>query len=118
MASDMTRRNFAGATAFSGITFLAGPQRVFGANDRVRVAICGIRGRGMDHVKGYKNLANVEIAAVCDIDENVTAERIATMEKMGIRKPKTYVDIRKLLEDKSIDAISIATPNHWHALMA
>jgi predicted dehydrogenase len=117
-SSDITRRSFAGASALSGITFLAQPQRVFGANDRVRVAICGIHGRGMDHVKAYSKISNVEIAAVCDIDENVAAERIAAIEKMGIARPKTYVDIRKLLEDKSIDAISIATPNHWHALMA
>src|SRR5689334_8803024 len=48
---EISRRNFAGAATLGGITFLAQPQRVFGANDRVRVAICGIRGRGMDHVK-------------------------------------------------------------------
>src|ERR1700693_5183690 len=94
---EISRRNFAGATTLGGITFLARPQRVFGANDRVRVAICGIRGRGMDHVKSYARLSNVEIAAVCDIDEKVAAERIAAIEKMGIPKPKTYVDIRKLL---------------------
>jgi predicted dehydrogenase len=115
--SEMSRRQFAGAASL-GAGFLAQPQRIFGANDRVRVAICGIRGRGMDHVKNYAKLPNVEIAAVCDIDENVSAQRIATMEKMGIPKPKTYVDIRKLLDDKSIDAISVATPNHWHSLMA
>src|SRR5580700_11055198 len=106
------------AVALSGIAFLAHPELVFGANDRVRVAICGIRGRGMDHVKNYAKLPNVEIAAICDIDENLATGRIATMEKMGIPKPKMYVDIRRLLEDKNIDAISIATPNHWHSLMA
>jgi predicted dehydrogenase len=107
----------AGLAAFSGITFLEHSERVFGANDRVRVAICGVHGRGMDHFHNYSQLKNVEIAAVCDIDENVLGERIATMEKQGIPKPKSYIDIRKLLEDKSIDAISIATPNHWHSLM-
>lgn len=108
----------AGLAAFSGITLLAHPERVFGANDRVRVAICGMHGRGMDHVHNYAQLKNVEIAAVCDVDENVLRDRVATMEKRGIPTPKTYIDIRKLLEDKSIDAISIATPNHWHSLMA
>ena len=96
------------AAALGGISFLARPERVFGANDRVRVAICGIRGRGMDHVKAYSKIPNVEIAAICDIDENVAAERIATIEKMGIPKPKYVVDVRKVLEDKNIDAISIA----------
>ena len=107
----------AGLAAASGVAFITRPERVFGANDRVRVAICGVHGRGMDHVHNYAQLKNVEIAAVCDIDENVMAERIASMEKRGIPKPATFVDIRKLLEDKSIDAISIATPNHWHTLM-
>jgi predicted dehydrogenase len=126
MMKETNRRDFlktgvkttAGLAAFSGITFLAHPERVFGANDRVRVAICGVHGRGMDHVHNYARLPNVEIAAVCDVDENVLADRIATMEKHGIPKPMTYIDVRKLLEDKSIDAISIATPNHWHSLMA
>ena len=120
----LSRRSFlqgsaAGAAglAASGVAFLTRPERVWGANDRVRVAICGVHGRGMDHVENYSKLKNVQIAAVCDIDENVMADRVARMEKMGIPKPATFVDIRKLLEDKSIDAISIATPNHWHTLM-
>ena len=112
-----SRRSFAGAAA-GAIGFMALPERVFGAADRVRVAICGLRGRGMDHVRAYAKLANVEIAAVCDIDENIMAARLAAMEKMGLAKPKTYVDVHKLLEDKTIDAISIAVPNHWHSLMA
>jgi predicted dehydrogenase len=123
--SQLSRRSFlkggvtsaAGLAASSSVTFLTQPERVFGANDRVRVAICGVHGRGMDHVKNYAQLSNVEIAAVCDVDENVSRERVAEMEKRGIPKPATFVDVRKLLEDKSIDAISIATPNHWHTLM-
>jgi predicted dehydrogenase len=123
--STLSRRSFlkggvtsaAGLAAASSVTFLTRPERVYGANDRVRVAICGVHGRGMDHVGNYAQLKNVEIAAVCDIDENVLAERVAGMVKRGIPKPATFVDVRKLLEDKSIDAISIATPNHWHALM-
>lgn len=93
------------------------PPRVLGANDRVRVAICGLHGRGEDHIKGYSALANVEIAALCDVDESVLRQRLAQLDKVGVR-PKSYGDVRKLLEDKSIDAISIATPNHWHSLMA
>jgi predicted dehydrogenase len=93
-----------------GITFLARPERVFGANDRVRVAICGLHGRGKDHMGGFSRLANVEIAAVCDVDENVL--------RRASGNSQTFTDVRKLLEDKSIDAISIATPNHWHSLIA
>jgi predicted dehydrogenase len=93
------------------------PRTVLGANDRVRVAIIGLRGRGEDHIRGYGALSNVEIAALCDIDDNVTRKRLPEVQKMGFQ-PKTYTDIRKLLDDKSIDAVSIATPNHWHTLMA
>ena len=108
----------ASIAVLGGLALLGRPQHVMGANDRVRIALCGVRGRGMDHLRNYSKLTNVEIAAVCDIDDSVAAKCLATMERMGLAKPKTYVDIRKLLEDKNIDAISIATPNHWHALMA
>jgi predicted dehydrogenase len=109
---DITRRG--SIAVLGGMAF----QNILGANDRVRIALCGVRGRGMDHLRNYSKLTNVEIAAVCDIDDNVAAKCLSAIDRMGRPKPKTYVDIRKLLEDKDIDAISIATPNHWHALMA
>jgi predicted dehydrogenase len=110
------RRDFlkAGAVAAAG---LLRPDRVLGANDRVRVAIVGLRGRGFDHIHTYHGIPGVEIAALCDVDERVMGTRLEDMEKSGLGKPKPYLDYRKLLEDKSIDAVSIATPNHWHALM-
>src|SRR5579885_729892 len=113
----MNRRDFLNATA-SGLTAIGTAATLLGANDRVRLAICGLHGRGKDHLHNYSQIQNVQIAALCDVDENVLGERLAQMEKMGLPKPVTYGDVRKLLEDKSIDAVSIATPNHWHALMA
>ena len=62
-------------------------------------------------------MPNVETAAVCDVDENIMKGRLADMDRMALPAPKTYGDVRKLLEDTSIDAISIGTPNHWHSLM-
>jgi predicted dehydrogenase len=123
--SEISRRNFlasgmkttAGLAALKSVTLLTRPERVFGANDRVRVAICGLHGRGQDHLHGFLRVPNVEIAAFCDVDENVLQQRLAQMESHGHSKPQTCVDVRKLLEDKSIDAISVATPNHWHSLM-
>jgi predicted dehydrogenase len=94
----------------------ADPRRMVGANNRVRVAVVGIRGMGYGHIRSYAALKDVEVAALCDVDENLFAERIGWLEKAGHRKPKTYVDLRRLLEDREIDAISVATPNHWHAL--
>jgi predicted dehydrogenase len=122
MESAVTRREFlkdaakttTGLAALSGINFLAHPERVFGANDRVRVAICGLHGRGQNHLAAFSHLSNVEIAALCDVDENVLRKSVGKVSG----KPQSYVDVRKLLEDKSIDAISIATPNHWHSLIA
>jgi len=88
-----------------------------GANDRLRIAVVGTRGHGFgSHIRNYASLPNVEVAAICDVDENLFAERLRWFEQNDKPVPKTYVDIRKLLEDKSIDAISVATPNHWHAL--
>jgi len=126
MDSEINRRDFmkttartgAGLAALGGISFFSKPERIFGANDRVRIAVVGLHGQGWAHVRQYSKMADVEIAAVCDVDENVTNQRLGEMEKMGVKKPATFVDLRKLLEDKSIDAISIATPNHWHSLQA
>ena len=87
------------------------------ANDTVRVACVGIRGQGNSHIKAYSAMPNVEIAALCDIDENVLEKRLGEVEASGKKRPAAFTDVRKLLEDKSIDAISIATPNHWHALI-
>ncbi|MDX2042824.1 MAG: Gfo/Idh/MocA family oxidoreductase, partial [Acidobacteriota bacterium] len=86
-------------------------------NGTVRVACVGVRAQGGNHIREYLRMPNVEIAAICDVDEKIRLQRISEIEKASGKKPKEYVDIRKLLEDKSIDAISIATPNHWHSLM-
>ena len=115
------RRDFIKSTTAAltvgAATLALKPHSVLGANDRVRVAICGTRGRGVDHIHGFDKVPNVEIAALCDVDENVLNQRLADVEKLGRPKPKSYTDIRKLLEDKEIDAVSIATPNHWHSLI-
>jgi predicted dehydrogenase len=120
---ELNRRDFlsSGGASFAvlgGLGLLARPEKAIGANDRIRVAICGLHGRGKDHLHNYSQIPKAQIAALCDIDENVLRQRLADMEKMGLPKPATYTDVRKLLEDKTIDAVSIATPNHWHTLMA
>ncbi|MDG3004673.1 Gfo/Idh/MocA family protein [Paludisphaera mucosa] len=89
------------------------------ANETIRVAVVGVKGRGMDHVDGFSRQPNVKVAAICDIDENVIGPAKQHLEKLDPKSPpKYYQDIRKLLEDKDIDVVSIATPNHWHALAA
>ncbi len=100
-----------GTLGFNINTYAGSPNGV------VRVAVVGVRGQGNSHIKEYARMQGVEIAAICDVDDSVLKQRCGEIEKATGKKPKEYVDIRKLLEDKTIDAISIATPNHWHSLM-
>jgi len=113
----MERRDFLRAGVAAGMATAASAKKVLGANDRIRIAVVGVRGRGWDHVQGYKPIPGVEVAYFCDVDENVLRKRLGDAEQLGLAKPQTYTDVRKLLEDKGVDAISIATPNHWHSLM-
>ena len=111
------RRSFLKTGVVAAGLTAASYKRVLGANDRVRIAVVGVRGRGWDHVAGYHSIPGVEISYFCDIDENVLRKRLADAEQMGLpNKPQTEVDLRRLLEGDKIDAISIATPNHWHSL--
>jgi predicted dehydrogenase len=89
------------------------------ASERLRIAVVGLNGRGQDHLGGYMRRKDCEVVAVCDCDAEVVAKKgVAVVEKATGKAPVPYSDIRKLLEDKTIDCISIATPNHWHALAA
>src|SRR5882757_3042615 len=85
-------------------------------NDTVRIACVGVHGQGREHIRRYSAMQNVEIAAICDVDESVLNARVDELEKAGKKRPVAHTDLRKLLEDKTIDAISIATPNHHHTL--
>ena len=120
----VSRRSFmkksaAGIGMAAGATILPARETWAGANDRVNVAVMGIRGMGKGHISSYNALKNVRVAALCEVDENLYPERIKRFfTDKNIPAPKTYFDVRKLLEDKDIDAVSITTPNHWHALAA
>lgn len=91
-------------------------------SDTVNAAVAGIRSRGgyyyggSGHTANYTKIKNSRVAAICDIDENLFPQAVADIEKLGGDKPKTVVDFRDLLDDKDIDAVSISTPDHWHAL--
>jgi predicted dehydrogenase len=92
-----------------------------GANDRIRVAVIGVHGRGNDHIRKLLELQtrmNVEVAAICDVDESILNQRLSEVEKGSGRKPLAFTDMRKLLDEKSLDVVTFATPNHWHALGA
>ena len=90
---------------------------IIGANERVNIGVIGIRAQGQSHITGYSNLKNAQVIALCDIDSNLFDERIKKhFTDKGLAKPKVNTDLRKLYDDKDIDAVSIVTPNHWHAL--
>ncbi|MEJ7616594.1 MAG: Gfo/Idh/MocA family oxidoreductase, partial [Pyrinomonadaceae bacterium] len=108
------RRTFIKAAGGTIIAQAAGAQ--VAASDRIRVAVLGVNGRGMDHIQNFQALAETEVAVLCDPDRKLVAERAAQFEQKYNRKVETEVDLRKVFERKDIDVISIATPNHWHAL--
>ncbi len=120
--SEINRRTFLGSSVASIGAVAVGraaqaadvPRR--GANDAVRVAVIGLNGQGQAHIAGYTGRKDAQITALCDVDESVLAKRADDLEKNTGRKVARYTDIRKLLDEAPIDAVSIATPNHWHTL--
>jgi predicted dehydrogenase len=112
MSSTTTRRFFMGAA-----TALAAA-RVWGANEKINVAIVGLGGRGTNHLNIYSRLPEARVAGICDIDQSAREKANATLLKNTGAGATEYDDMRKAFADPKIDAVSIATPNHWHALAA
>jgi predicted dehydrogenase len=110
----------AGAVRKSGAAEAAVPARQGPINDQLRVAVIGVRGRGMSHVGAYagNQQLNTVITTICDVDTAVIGPAMKKIEKSQGKAPKFEQDLRKVIEDKDIDIITIATPNHWHALAA
>jgi predicted dehydrogenase len=110
------RRSF---LTFSGAGLMALPGRTIraAASERVRVAVIGLRSRGTDHANLFASNPGAEVVAVCDVDDSMFAKPVKAVEKKTGKPPRTEKDFRRLLDDKSIDAITIATPDHWHALL-
>lgn len=116
------RRDFLKKTASGGSLLLLGTRasgKIIGANDRVRIGVAGLNGRGQSHISGWMEQDNVELAYLADPDSRVLdrAVKAVTKRAAGLPAPKGSKDIREALDDKNVDAISIATPNHWHSLL-
>jgi len=86
------------------------------ANDTVGIGVIGLGGRGRDHLKYYSKLPDARVVAICDVNQAQTERAAQIVGKLQGSQPHVHQDLRKLLEDKDVDAVSIATPNHWHAL--
>ena len=89
--------------------------RVRGANEDIRVAVVGFNGRGQEHISSFSKMPGVRLVALCDSDKTVLASNVKKLGDAGTTV-EGYTDIRKLLENDNVDVVSIATPNHWHAL--
>jgi predicted dehydrogenase len=89
---------------------------ILGANERVNIGQVGVGGRGRDHIGYYATIDEARIAAVCDVNQAGRERGVAQVQKLKGFAPAQYPDMRALFESKDIDAVSITTPNHWHAL--
>ena len=116
-----TRRNFLKTSAvFSASFVIAGTKasgKVIGANDTIRIGVAGLNGRGSSHVGEWSGMKDVAITYLIDPDTKTYGKHINTIKNKGGTEPKQVRDVREALADPNLDAISIATPNHWHALM-
>jgi predicted dehydrogenase len=119
----MKRRNFiqkTGLSLASGLVMAPGILRGatrFSQNDKINIAVIGCNGMGWSNVNSLLKMQDVDLVAICDVDKNVIAKRMADYGKLRSNKPATFTDYRELLRDKNIDAVVIGTPDHWHCKM-
>ncbi len=126
MSDSIDRREFLKRAGMTGIGLgLAGSvyseaeaRSRYSANDKITVMVIGTNGRGIAHIDCLTGLPGAEITYICDVDDRAIAGGIKATTKVQKSAPKGIKDFRKALEDKSLDAITIATPDHWHAPMA
>lgn len=131
MNDEISRREFlarSGKTAAVGLGVAAGlsgaaraaaaarPNRVIGANDRIRMALIGCGGQGRYNMARFMGHADVEIIGLCDVDSQHLDATVAQVERKYGRKPFAHKDFRKILEMPDLDAVIVGTPDHWHAL--
>jgi predicted dehydrogenase len=128
MNTAMTRRTFLGqvsaAAAVAGAAMpvasfsaATAPRRNFSANEKLRTAVIGTNGRGLVHLQCLTEIPGVEITHVCDVDDRAIAKGLQAAKKQST-SPRGVKDFRRILEDRNVDAVTIATPDHWHAPMA
>jgi predicted dehydrogenase len=116
-----TRRNFIkGTLAAAATVTIAGTKstgRVLGANDTIRIGVAGLNGRGGSHVGAFSGMTGVQVTYLIDPDTRTFASKLRQVRDRGGNQPRTVQDVREALQDRNLDALSIAAPNHWHAPM-
>jgi predicted dehydrogenase len=124
--TDLSRRDFLQGSAALAAAALAGrharaeraPQPAGPANERLNVAVIGVNGQGRGHVSGYAGRNNCVVTHICDADSAVVGPAMQSAERAQGRRPTYVQDLRRIMDDRNIHVVSIATPNHWHALAA
>ncbi len=111
---EANRRTFLLST---GLMAMAGRAKAAAPSEKVRVAVIGVRSRGTDLAREFARQPGAEVLALCDIDDAAFAKPLKEVEKIAGKAPKAEKDFRRLLDDKTIDAIVVATPDHWHAML-
>ena len=114
---NITRRDFVKSAIAGGLALAFPFSRARGANDDLRVAVVGFNGQGSGHISRFHNTSGVRVVAICDVDEKVLYRKVEEFKKRN-EKVDAYIDYRKMLEDRSIDIVSIATPDHQHVPVA
>jgi predicted dehydrogenase len=115
---ELHRRRFltASAATAASLTALTAAGAAGRPNERIQIAVMGVRGRGRDHIRMFSALDDVEIAYVCDPDDNVVPAALKAVAARQKRPPRVERDVRRVLQDKAVTALVIAAPDHWHAL--
>ena len=116
MKSQLDRRLFIG-TAGTSLLVLPGRSGQAAASERVRIAVIGLRNRGTDLARFFASNPGSQVAAVCDVDDAMFVKPVDAVRKIANTAPPIEKDFRRLLDDKTIDAVAIATPDHWHAML-
>jgi predicted dehydrogenase len=125
--SHLSRRRFLEDSMFAATAALAGmsssklfaadePRQSTSPNEKLSVAVIGVNGRGRSHIAAFTGRKDTEITYICDADKSVGMERVSDVAKKQGRTPKFVQDMREIFDDKSVDIVSTATPNFWHAL--
>ena len=122
-----TRRRFLEDSMFAAAAMVAAPatgafaapSKTISANEKLSAMVVGVNGRGGSHISGMSSQSDIEITYICDPDENVGQKAVKNVAgRQNGRAPKLVTDMREAFDDKSLDIVTIATPNHWHALAA
>src|SRR5690606_19461531 len=120
---DMKRRNFIKGTGAAVAGTLLAHSGVMSAAascmlaDKINIGVIGCNGMGWSNVASLLKMNDVDLVAICDVDDNVVQKRVDDYKKLRNNKPKTYKDYRELLNDRDVDAVVIGTPDHWHCRM-